>query len=257
MPVKLSDETLAAIQQQTPGAEAPPATTVPPTQAPAQTPTTPAQVPPGTTAPMELVLPDAGETLASLEAKIKAAGVVSPELKTKLATLVDPKYVDVYLARYNAELELAKVKGADTTHKVAEMNKYIFDAVKGEENFKTMAVYLKQHLPTEEINALNELLGSGDKAKVNLALSQAVTKFNQLKGKVALMEGDATVKAPVMEPLSKDEFQKICGSEKYMQDAAYRKVTDERRLRSIAAEKQRFLPGTYWTRDESGGIRRI
>lgn len=214
-------------------------------------------------ADVDAKLKDAGFNLADIEKQIKADGKISDELVAKIKEKVDPLYVDAHLARIKAELELAQIKAKDAEiqskaeeQKVQEMNKYIFDAVKGEDNFKLMAGYLKQNLPADEINALNELLQSGDKAKVTLALSQAVTKYNTLRGRGKLMEGDTTLQAPTIEPMSKDEYQKLVGTEKYLTDASYRKSIDERRLRTLNADKAKFPPGMYWTRDASG-LRRI
>lgn len=154
------------------------------------------------------------------------------------------------------EEKLAAIEAEKVAAATKQMNEYIYSAVKGEQNFKAMAGYLRANLPEGEIKALNELLGSGDIAKVNLALSQAVSTYNKLKGNGSLMQGDVNIQAPTIEPMSKDEYQKICSTEKYQTDSIYRKQIDERRLRTLQSDKQKFLPGQYWTRDTSG-LRRL
>lgn len=271
MPIKVDEETLNKLAQGAPTPD--PNTLVVPeeTVPPAVTPPTEGNLPDitldipkadtkGTPADLNTQVDDklkeAGFNLAELETKIKKDGKISDELVAKIKEKVDPAFVDAHLGRIKAELELAQIKAQESEAKVQEMNKYIFESVKGEANFKAMAQYLKANIPAEEINALNELLGSGDKAKVNLALQQAVTKYNTLKGRGKLMEGDTNLQAPTIEPMSKDEYQKICSSEKYKEDATYRKQVDARRLRTLTDDKQKFPPGMYWTRDSSG-LRRI
>ena len=188
---------------------------------------------------------------------VPAPATVDPLPEIKLDIPAEPqKPVDSEARIKELEAKLAKFETDRAEEATKQMNEYIYASVKGEQNFKTMAAYLKANLPEGDIKALNELLGSGDKAKVNLALSQAVTTYNKLKGNGNLMQGDVNIPAPTIEPMSKDEYQKICSTEKYQIDSSYRRQVDERRLRTLQSDKQKFLPGQYWTR-EASGLRRI
>lgn len=203
-------------------------------------------------APAQQVAPDTAPILPT-----PAISPVDPLPEIKLDIPAEPqKPVDSEARIKELEAKLAKFETDRAEEATKQMNEYIYASVKGEQNFKTMAAYLKANLPEGDIKALNELLGSGDKAKVNLALSQAVTTYNKLKGNGSLMQGDVTIPVPTIEPMSKDEYQKICSTEKYQIDSSYRRQVDERRLRTLQSDKQKFLPGQYWTR-EASGLRRI
>jgi len=143
-----------------------------------------------------------------------------------------------------------------TKESVEDMNAYIFSRVKGEKNFKAVAEYLQSNLPKEEIDVINELLLSGSKLKVDLALDQAVQKYNALRGKGKLMSGDTPAAPAPFVPMSRDEYYRVMRTDKYKQDKAYQKQVDTQRAKSLAMDKAKFQPGVYFERT-SDGIRRL
>jgi len=157
----------------------------------------------------------------------------------------------------SAEKTIADMAAADAARQAEQatvkMNQYIFEQVKGEQNFRAMSSILKDNLKPDELAALNTLLGSGNKAQVDIALNTAVQKYNAIKGKGVLMQGDSQGAAQEpFTPLTKDEFYMIMRTEKYKTDPLYHKLIDARRLRTKQLDKKKYMPGEYWGQGQNG-----
>ena len=201
---------------------------------------------------LEKTLEDAGFDVQTLVKEIEEAGSITPEIVTKLKEKIDPDVIDTHLARLQAEakaaMQEAQIKAAEDEKKVTEMNDYIYNQVGGEDKFKTMASVLKDNMKPEELQAINDLLASGSKEQVNIAMQAAVNNYNTIKGKGNLMNGDTNTSTNSIQPLSKVEFIKIMSTEKYKTDPDYARQMDQRRLSTLRKEQQTKLPGQYFKR---------
>lgn len=207
---------------------------------------------------VDKTLKEAGFNLEDIQKEITEKGEISDDLVARIKESVDPKYVDAHLGRLRAELELQKLRAepdttadAEATKLVQDMNTYIFDKVKGEKNFNSMSGYLRDNLPEAELVAINELLQSGDKTKVDMALTTAVQKYNTLKGRGKLMSGDQETPAEFT-PMSKNKYWEIIKTEKYRTDRVYQKSVDAQRIKTKALDKQKYPPGMYFKHGPDG-----
>ncbi len=146
-------------------------------------------------------LKEVGFDLDELKKEIQEAGSITDELVSKVKEKLPPEYVDEHVGRLRSELKKEiqdrkneidlEIKNRDKA--TEDMNNYIYSRTEGEAGFKKMSEYLQANIKQEEINVLNELLQSGDKNKVNIALDVAKQKYNSLKGRGGLMQGDNKV----------------------------------------------------------------
>jgi hypothetical protein len=135
---------------------------------------------------------------------------------------------------------------AEAKANVDQMNTYIYetlangDADKGKENLQTLSKWCQDNMPKDELAAINTLLRSGDKTVVRQGLTQAVSAWRKGTEK-PMMSGDALPTnqekaAQKLEPLSKDQYIKIVGTEKYNTDSEYAAKIDQRRRATMATE---------------------
>jgi hypothetical protein len=202
-------------------------------------------------ADVEQKLKDAGFSLEDISKQIKESGEITTELIDQIKEKVDPQYIDAHLARLKAEAELAKKTQQEQRReqeaKTKEMNDYIYSKVDGQSNFNSLAGVLKNNLSESELSTINKLLASGDKGQIDIAMQTAINKYNTIKGKGDLMQGDAgTERQEKFEPLSKEQFRKIIQTEKYQTDPAYQRQIDKQRLETRKRDEQTFMPGQYF-----------
>ena len=201
---------------------------------------------------LEKTLEDAGFDVNLLIKEVQENEGVTPELVSRLKEKIDPDVIDSHLARIKAEAQAqsqeAQIKAEQEQKNVQEMNTYIYDQVGGEEKFTAMAEVLKDNIPAEKLKAINELLASGSKEQVNIAMKAAVDQYNTIKGKGNLMQGDTNTSTPGIQPMGRDEYRTATSSDKYKTDPDYAKQVDSRRLATIKKEKQTTLPGQYFKR---------
>lgn len=205
-------------------------------------------------------LKEAGFDLDELKKEIQESGSITDALVSKVKEKLPPEYVDEHLGRLRSELkkEIQTHKDkvdleAKTRNKATEdMNDYIYSQTEGEGEFKKMSEYLQANIKQEEIDVLNELLQSGDKDKVNMALDVAKQKYNSLRGRGGLMQGDNNTPAPEFKELTKQEYQQIITTERYRDDRAYQLEIDNRRLKTKTLDQKRYPPGEYFVRTQQG-----
>jgi hypothetical protein len=154
--------------------------------------------------------------------------------------------------RWDASADERAEKVKEAKGKVDEMNNYIFetladgDAEKGKENLQILSTWCQDNMDKAELAAINTLLRSGDKAVVKQGLTQAVSAWRKGTEK-PMMNGDAAPTSkeptkPTLEPISRDQYVAIVGTEKYNNDAEYAAKIDERRRATMKQETHLFLP---------------
>lgn len=146
------------------------------------------------------------------------------------------------LEKQYAEAKPKAVKEA--ADKVQKMNEYIMgklaggDLEKGQANFKELSAWAQKNLDARQLKLINKKLASGDQDLVDEALEQAVGAWKKGR-RPTMMTGDAAADSkpvPEFKPLSKDEFIKIMGTEKYQSDLEYAAQIDARRRKTMENE---------------------
>lgn len=199
-------------------------------------------------------LAGAGYTEEILTARLIKDDGISDEFIEELKGKVDPDFIDAHVGRLRAEIELAKVKESGRIDEVRakekatkDMNDHIYNTVGGKDKFTILGKTLKEKLSTEDLAALNVKLASGNKVVVNEALTDAVKKYNDIRGMGgALMEGDAFSSTEAPEHLTKEEYRAVMRTEKYKTDPKFARKIDEDRLKTRKADSERYPNGQYY-----------
>lgn len=199
-------------------------------------------------------LEGAGYDEATLTERLTKDGGISDEFITELKGKIDPEFVDAHVGRLRAELELAKVKEAGRVDEIAAQNKatqtmndFIYKSVGGEDKFKILGKTLKSELSSEELDAINVKLASGNEAVVQEALQSAVKKYNDIRGMGGkLMEGDAFKGTEPQEHITKEEYRAQMRTEKYKTDPKYARKIDADRLKTREQDSIRYGAGQYY-----------
>lgn len=199
-------------------------------------------------------LKKSGVDPAEAEARIIKDGGLTPEFIEELKEKVDPALVDAYSDAFDREMaahkDAQKEAEANTT-KVNEerlaLNNYIFDSVGGEDKFNKMAGILKANIPADAIEVINAKLRSDNKLLIKEGLSEAVKHYKEATGRNTLpMSGDNQQSGePAFEFMTKGDYHRIIGTEKYRTDAAYASKIDEQRLKSRDMDSKQLLPGQF------------
>jgi len=196
-------------------------------------------------------LTEAGYTEEALTERLTADGGISDEFIQELKEKIDPDFVDAHVGRLRAEFELQTIKASDEfiakNEATQKMNDFIYDTVGGKDNFSAMGKFLKERLDDSELGALNAKLSSGNEAVVKEGLEAAVKKYNNIRGMGGkLMEGDAgnPVEAPTH--ITKQEYSALMRTDKYKTDPLYARKVDQDRLKTRAADKERYGNGVYF-----------
>ena len=206
-------------------------------------------------------LKDAGFDVDDIAKKIAENNGDIPEDIIKAAKeKLDPDLVDAHAARLKSEFRLSQIESSDKykeyqeqSKKVQEMNTYIYDAVGGEDKFKSLASTLRDNLDKDTLESVNAKLLSGNKTLVNEALKTAVAEYKKAKGYGGKrMEGDANAPSEKQLIITKEDYRTIMKTEKYKTDPMYRNKIDDARLKTRQADQKRFLPGTYFANGPNG-----
>lgn len=198
-----------------------------------------------------------GFTVEEVKARMLKDGGISEEYSAELKKTIDPDLVDTYMQSLSEGLAKAgqvntpvQEPNADLIAKNAvraDLNKFIYDSVGGQEKFTIMSAALKAKLPAEAIDVLNAKLASPSKALIAEGMQEAVKHYRTLTGRTnTRMEGTPT--SPEGKPfefLTKNDYHTVMRSEKYKTDAAFAKETDQRRLTSREMDAKVSLPGQY------------
>lgn len=183
-----------------------------------------------------------GEAMAANDGKVPA------ELIAKLKEKFDTELVDTQVADVESRY---KEQYAVESAKVTDMNDYIYgslaggDVEKGVGYFKELSTWCQANMTADALGEVNEALASGNQETVKAGLTQAVEAWKTGKEN-KMMTGDAAASAaadttPTFEPLSRDEFQKLVGTEKYQTDVEYAAEVDTRRRKTIDGGGQHLM----------------
>ena len=169
-------------------------------QSPATTPAQEAQV--------QQTLQANGLDIASFNAEYNANGGLSPESYAKLAAAgLDRNFVDSYIAGQEA------IASADIQAVYAEVG--------GEAEFQKVQTWAKANLPPSTLKAFNNIVDTGDRDSLIMAISGLQAKYVAANGKepklVNGMPGSA-----VDGYRSKAEIVAAMGDPRYRKDEAYR-----------------------------------
>jgi hypothetical protein len=108
----------------------------------------------------------------------------------------------------------------------------VFESVGGKENFEKLIEFAKTNLKTEEINAYNKAVASGDTGEINLVLRGVQAAYNAefpqepvlISGKSPSSIGDVFANST--------EFQSAIQDPRYLKDAHYRAQVEAKIARS-------------------------
>ena len=206
-------------------------------------------------------LRDAGFDVETISKRIvENNGEIPEDIIKEAKEKFDPDLVDAHVARLKSEFKLAQIESSqaykdyqEQSKKIQEMNTYIYDAVGGEDKFKSLASTLRDNLDKDTLESVNAKLLSGNKTLVNEALKTAVAEYKKAKGYGGeRMEGDANAPSDKPMVITKEDYRAIMRTEKYKTDPVYRNKIDDARLKTRQADQKRFLPGTYFASGPNG-----
>lgn len=105
----------------------------------------------------------------------------------------------------------------------------VFESVGGKDNYAAMSEWAKANLAPEEIAAVNEVIDSGDPAKIKLAVTGLYTRYTQAEGAPAKsrLRGDGG-SSNVTPFRSTAEVVEAMKDARYASDPAYRKEVEQR-----------------------------
>ena len=285
MGIKISPETILALQQHgmevgtvptqtqpgvppatppvgTPATQAPPLATppgvtinmpgIPPMQQQQQAP--PVVQPSPAAAPVvqqsastQAILANAGVTEAMLRQEMLQYGGITQSTYSKLAG-IDNSYLNAVFD--NVKLT-KQVQGFQAdAQKVIE--KTIYDSFGGEQNFKTVVAAIRPNLSDAEVQSINGMLESGDQITVNAAVQYIKSKQQQYAGSLNLTLPQNLGATQQQHYMSKEEYRKALSSKEYATDPNYRATVDRQRLAAKQWEEKTFARGTYWRRGPDG-----
>ena len=190
-----------------------------------------------------------------VKARIIKDGGVTPEFAAELKKSIDPDLVDTYINgladAQKAASQVTPDASAEAAQKAAtvkKFNDYIYDSVGGKEKFTVLSSTLKAGLPKETIDILNAKLASQNEALVSEGMKEAVNHYKKLTGRINnRMEGTPTGPTGNEDKfLTKAQYFKILGTDKYKTDPVYAKQIDEQRLASRRLDSSRTMPGQYF-----------
>lgn len=206
-------------------------------------------------------LKDAGFDVEDISKKIaENNGEIPDDIIKAAKEKLDPDLVDAHVARLKSEFKLAQIEASDKykefqeqSQKIQDMNKYIYDAVGGEDKFKSLAGTLRDTLDKDTLESVNAKLLSGNKTLVNEALKTAVAEYKKAKGYGGKrMEGDANAPSEKQLVITKEDYRAIMKTEKYKTDPLYRDKIDNARLKTRQRDQKQYLPGTYYANGPNG-----
>jgi len=206
-------------------------------------------------------LKEAGFDVEDIAKKImENNGEIPDDIIKAAKEKLDPDLVDAHAARLKSEFKLSQIEASDKykefqeqAKRVQEMNNYIYDAVGGEDKFKSLASTLRDTLDKNTLESVNAKLLSGNKTLVNEALKTAVAEYKKAKGYGGKrMEGDANAPSEKELFITKEDYRTIMRTEKYKTDPQYRDKIDNARLKTRQRDQQRYLPGTYYANGPNG-----
>lgn len=206
-------------------------------------------------------LKEAGFDVEDISKKIaENNGEIPDDIIKAAKEKLDPDLVDAHVARLKSEFKLAQIEASDKykefqdqSKKIQDMNKYIYDAVGGEDKFKSLAGTLRDNLDKDTLESVNAKLLSGNKTLVNEALKTAVAAYKKAKGYGGKrMEGDANAPDEKQMTITKEDYRAIMKTEKYKTDPVYRNKIDDARLKTRQRDQKQYLPGTYYANGPNG-----
>ena len=196
-----------------------------------------------------------GFKVDDVKARIIKDGGVTPEFAAELKKSIDPDLVDTYIEGLAAAKKAAPTvdpniaaEAAQKAATVKKFNDYIYDSVGGKEKFAVLSSTLKAGLPQEAVDVLNAKLSSQNEALVSEGMKEAVNHYKKLTGRINnRMEGTPTGPNVNEEKfMTKAQYYKILGTDKYKTDPAYAKQIDDQRLASRRLDASRTMPGQYF-----------